>query len=295
MKLPKILKACRVDKPERFHLGDCDPAETFGLDVDKADVKAMLADGVAKLGNLQQRLYADGQWAVLLLFQGMDAAGKDSVIKHVMSGINPQGCEVHAFKEPSAEELQHDFLWRAAKVLPERGHIGIFNRSYYEEVLVVRVHPEMLKRQKLPPSTVGKDIWKHRFKEIGAFERHLSRNGVLVLKFHPRISKEEQRKRLLARIDEPAKRWKFSMSDVTERKRWPEYMAAYEDMIRETSTDYAPWYVVPADHKRVAWLVVAEAIIDALQGLKLDFPKIQGKALDELKNAQRALRAEKPD
>jgi PPK2 family polyphosphate:nucleotide phosphotransferase len=190
---------------------------------------------------------------------------------------------------------QHDFLWRAAKVLPERGHIGIFNRSYYEEVLVVRVHPEMLKRQKLPPSTVGKDIWKHRFKEIGAFERHLSRNGVLVLKFHLRLSKEEQRKCLLARIDEPAKRWKFSMSDVTERKRWPEYMAAYEDMIRETSTDYAPWYVVPADHKRVAWLVVAEAIIDALQRLKLDFPKIQGKALDELKNAQRALRAEKPD
>jgi PPK2 family polyphosphate:nucleotide phosphotransferase len=202
---------------------------------------------------------------------------------------------VHAFKQPSAEELEHDSLWRAAKVLPARGRIGIFNRSHYEEVLVVRVHPELLKRQKLPPSALGKDIWKHRFKAIRAFERHISDNGMLVLKFHLRISKEEQRKRFLARLEQPAKRWKFSFSDVAERRHWDEYMTAYDDMIRETSTDYAPWYVVPADHKHVAWLVVAGAITEALEGLKLDFPKVRGKALAELKKAERALKAEKPD
>ena len=293
MKLSKIIKHCRVDKPGRFRLDDCDPAETFGLSTDIKDVKSVLADGVAQLTELQQRLYADGEWALLLVLQGMDAAGKDGVIKHVMSGINPQGCEVHAFKEPSAEELEHDFLWRTAKALPARGRIGIFNRSHYEEVLVVRVHPEMLKRQKLPPSATGKDIWKRRFKEIRAFEEHVVHNGMLVLKFHLRISKEEQRKRFLARMDEPAKRWKFSMNDVAERKRWDEYMAAYEDMIRETSTDDAPWYIVPADHKHVAWLVVAGAVVEALEGLKLDFPKVEGKALAELKRAERALRAEK--
>jgi PPK2 family polyphosphate:nucleotide phosphotransferase len=200
---------------------------------------------------------------------------------------------VHAFKEPSAEELEHDFLWRAAKRLPERGRIGIFNRSHYEEVLVVRVHPELLKRQKLPPSATGKNIWKRRFNEICAFERHISRNGMLVLKFHLRISKEEQRKRFLGRIDEPAKRWKFSRSDVAERRRWNDYMAAYEDMIRATSTDYAPWYVVPADHKRVEWLLVAGAVVEALEGLKLDFPKVQGRALAELKSIERALKAKK--
>ncbi len=293
MKLSKIIKHCRVDKPGRFRLDDCDPAETFGLSTDIKDVKSVLADGVAQLTELQQRLYADGEWALLLVLQGMDAAGKDGVIKHVMSGINPQGCEVHAFKEPSAEELEHDFLWRTAKALPARGRIGIFNRSHYEEVLVVRVHPEMLKRQKLPPSATGKDIWKRRFKEIRAFEEHVVHNGMLVLKFHLRISKEEQRKRFLARMDEPAKRWKFSMNDVAERKRWDEYTAAYEDMIRETSTGDAPWYIVPADHKHVAWLVVAGAVVEALEGLKLDFPKVEGKALAELKRAERALRAEK--
>jgi PPK2 family polyphosphate:nucleotide phosphotransferase len=224
----------------------------------------------------------------------MDAAGKDGVIKHVMSGVNPQGCEVHSFKAPSTEELNHDFLWRAGKLLPERGRIGIFNRSHYEEVLVVRVHPHMLEREKLPPGIVSKGIWQHRFKEICAFERHIARSGTLILKFHLRISREEQRKRFLARLDEPAKRWKFSMNDVTERKRWNEYMAAYEDMIRATSTDYAPWYVIPADHKHVAWLVVSAAIIAALEGLKLEFPKIKGKALAELKSAERALKAEKP-
>jgi PPK2 family polyphosphate:nucleotide phosphotransferase len=294
MKLAKALKHCRIDKPRHFRLADHDPAERFGLSADVTEVKRILADGIARLEELQQRLYANGRWAMLVVFQGMDAAGKDSAIKHVMSGVNPQGCEVHAFKEPSADELEHDFLWRAGQRLPVRGRIGIFNRSHYEEVLVVRVHPELLERQKLPPSALGKDIWKHRFKAIRGFERHIAQNGMLVLKFHLRISPEEQRKRFLARIDEPAKRWKFSMSDVTERKRWDEYMTAYEDMIRETSTDYAPWYVVPADHKPVAWLVVAAAIIEALEGLKLDFPKVQGKALEELKNIERALKAEKP-
>src|SRR5271167_791098 len=237
MKLPKILKTCRVEESGRFRLADCDPAESFGLDISKAEVKVMLADGIARLAALQEGLYAQNRWAVLLVFQGMDAAGKDSVIKHVMSGVNPQGCTVHAFKVPSAEELDHDYLWRASKALPGRGRIGIFNRSYYEEVLAVRVHREMLERQRLPPQVAGKDIWKHRFKDICAFERHLWRNGTLILKFHLRISKEEQRQRFLARLQEPAKRWKFSMNDVAERKHFDEYMAAYEDMIRATSTD----------------------------------------------------------
>jgi len=294
MKLPKVLKACRIDKPQQFRLADHDSAEQFGLSTNIEEVKPILAAGVARLQELQQRLYARGQWAVLIVLQAMDAAGKDGVIKHVMSGINPQGCEVHAFKAPSAEELKHDFLWRAYKLLPEQGRIGIFNRSYYEEVLVVRVHREMLQQQKLPPQPAGKDIWKDRFRDIRGFERHLARNGMLVLKFHLRISREEQRKRFLARLDEPAKRWKFSMNDVTERKRWDEYMDVYEDMIRETSTEYAPWYVIPADHKHVAWLVVSAAIVDALEGLKLDYPKVAGKALKELKMAERALKAEAP-
>jgi PPK2 family polyphosphate:nucleotide phosphotransferase len=294
MKLAKILKACRVDKPEHFRLADHDPAETFGLSTNIEDVKPILDDGVTRLQEMQRRLYADGRRAVLIVLQGMDAAGKDGVIKHVMSGINPQGCAVQSFKAPSAEELAHDFLWRTAKALPERGRIGIFNRSHYEEVLVVRVHPEMLAQQKLPPDVVGKDIWSHRFKDICAFERHISRSGTLVLKFHLRISKEEQRKRFLARLDVPVKRWKFSMADVTERRRWDAYMAAYEDMIRGTSTDDAPWYVVPADHKHVAWVVISAAIVEALEKFKLDYPKIEGKALKELKAVARALKAEKP-
>jgi PPK2 family polyphosphate:nucleotide phosphotransferase len=291
MKLPKILKHCRVDEPGHFRLAAHDPAECFGLSTNIDDVKPILAAGIARLEELQQRLYANGQWAVLLVLQGMDAAGKDGVIKHVMSGVNPQGCEVHGFKAPSEEELRHDFLWRTTVRLPETGRIGIFNRSHYEEVLAVRVHPEMLARQKLPLRAVGKDIWQRRFQDICTFERHLSRNGTLILKFHLRISREEQRKRFLARLDEPAKRWKFSMNDVIERKRWDEYMAAYEDMIRATSTDYAPWYVIPADHKHVAWLVVSAAIIEALEGLKLEFPTIKGKALAEIKSAERALKA----
>ena len=292
MKLAEAVKACRIGKPEHFRLADHDPSERFGLSIDMDDVKPILADAIARLETLQEDLYADGRWAVLIVLQGMDAAGKDGVIKHVMSGINPQGCEVHSYKTPSAEELAHDFLWRTAKDVPERGRIGIFNRSHYEEVLVVRVHPDLLKRQNLPPAATGKDIWQHRFKEIRAFERHLTRNGTLVLKFHLRISKEEQRKRFLARLEEPFKRWKFSQNDIAERGRWDDYMAAYQDMIRETSTDSAPWYVVPADHKHVAWLVVSAAIIGALDKLKLDYPKVAGKALKELKACERALEAE---
>ena len=294
MKLAKIIEACRIDKPQHFRLADHDPAETFGLSTNIEDVKPMLAEGVARLTEMQQRLYADGRWAVLVVLQGMDAAGKDGVIKHVMSGVNPLGCSVQAFKSPSAEELAHDFLWRTVKALPERGRIGIFNRSHYEEVSVVRVHPEMLERQKLPVDIIRNNIWEHRFKAIRGFEQHTVRNGTVVLKFHLRISKEEQRKRFLARLEEPQKRWKFSMADVTERRRWDDYMAAYQDMIRGTSTDDAPWYVVPADHKHVAWVIVSVAIVDALESLKLEYPKIQGKALKELRKIERALKTQRP-
>jgi len=292
MKLAKIVKRCRIDNPEEFKLADHDPAERFGLSTDIEKVRPVLAQDIARLGDMQDRLYAHGRCAVLVVLQGMDAAGKDGVIKHVMAGINPQGCLVHAFKAPGAEELAHDFIWRISKNLPERGYIGIFNRSHYEEVLAVRVHPELLERQKLPQSVTKKNIWKHRFQDIRKFERHLTRNGTLVLKFHLRISKEEQLKRFLARLDTPTKRWKFSASDAAERERWDDYMAAYEDMIRHTSTDYAPWYVVPADHKHIAWLIVSAAILDAVEALKPTYPKIGGKALKELKQAERTLRAE---
>ena len=292
MKLGKVVKHCRIDKPAKFKLADHDPAERFGLSTDIEDVRPILAEGMSRLSELQERLYADGRWAVLIVLQGMDAAGKDGVIKHVITGVNQLGCEVHAFKAPSVEELEHNFLWRAGRWLPERGHIGIFNRSHYEEVLVVRVHRELLARQKLPPSVTKKNIWKHRFQDIRTFEHHLARNGTLVLKFHLRISKDEQRKRFLARLDEPAKRWKFSASDIAERKYWDDYMVAYEEMIRETSTDYAPWYVIPADHKHVAWVVVSAAIVEALKALKPTYPKISGKALNELKKSERTLRAE---
>jgi len=292
VKLAKIVKHCRIDKPGKLKLADFDPAETFGLPTDIEEVRAVLADGVARLEEMQERLFAHARWSVLIVLQGMDAAGKDGVIKHVMAGINPQGCLVHSFKPPSAEELAHNFLWRIDKYLPERGRIGIFNRSHYEEVLAVRVHPDLLERQKLPPSVSKKNIWKHRFQEIRGFERHLTRNGTLVLKFHLRISKKEQRKRFLARLDEPERRWKFSASDIAERAYWDDYMTFYEEMIRETSTDYAPWYVIPADHKHVAWVIVSAAIVAAIEALKPTFPKISGEALKDLKKAERALRAE---
>jgi PPK2 family polyphosphate:nucleotide phosphotransferase len=294
MKLAKILKQCRVDKLEHFRLGDYDPAEDFGLAIDKDSVKAMLSEGLERLTEQQEVLYAQGQWAVLVVLQGMDAAGKDSVIKHVMSGVNPQGCEVHAFKAPSEEELEYDFLRRAALRLPRRGRIGIFNRSYYEEVLIVHVHPHLLTQEKLPPRLIGKDIWTHRYKAIRAFEHHLVRNGTLILKFHLRISREEQRQRFLARIQEPAKRWKFSINDARERERWDDYMAAYEDTIRTTSTPFAPWFVVPADHKHVSWLVVAAAIAEALDVLGLKLPRVSGEKLKELKSAEKVLLAEAP-
>jgi PPK2 family polyphosphate:nucleotide phosphotransferase len=290
VKAAKLIKQFRIDDPDDFKLARFDPADTAGLDLDKDDANAMLAQDVERLAKLQERLYADHRWALLVVLQAMDAAGKDGVIKHVMSGVNPQGCDVHPFKAPSAEELDHDFLWRTTVRLPRRGHIGIFNRSYYEEVLVVRVHPEMLAKQKLPDQVANeKTIWKERFKDIRAFERHLARSGIAVLKFFLHISKEEQRQRLLARVDEPAKRWKFSVDDIAERELWPQYMDAYEDMIRATSREEAPWYVVPADRKWFARLVVAAAMIETLEKLDLDYPKVEGDALKQLQKVRAAL------
>jgi PPK2 family polyphosphate:nucleotide phosphotransferase len=290
VKAAKLIKQFRIDDPDDFKLAKFDPADTASLYLDKDDANAMLAQDVDRLAKLQERLYADHRWALLVVLQAMDAAGKDGVIKHVMSGVNPQGCDVHPFKAPSAEELDHDFLWRTTVRLPRRGHIGIFNRSYYEEVLVVRVHPQILAKQKLPDEVANeKTIWKERFKDIRAFERHLARNGIAVLKFFLHISKEEQRQRLLARIDEPAKRWKFSMDDIGERELWPKYMDAYEDMIRATSRAEAPWYVVPADHKWFARLVVAAAMIETLEKLDLEYPKVEGDALKELQKVRAAL------
>ena len=294
MKLAKMINRFRIDKPDKFRLSNYDPADTCGVDIEKAEAKAMLAEGIDRLSKLQETLYAQDRWAVLAVFQAMDAAGKDSAIKHVMSGVNPQGCQVHAFKQPSHEELDHDFLWRIAKALPERGRIGIFNRSHYEEVLVARVHPEILERQHLPKAVLGKDIWDERYKSIRHFESHLARNGTLILKFFLHVSKEEQRKRFLARLDEPAKRWKFEMGDVAERKLWDKYMHAYEDAIRHTSREEARWYVVPADNKWFARLVIAEAMVEAMEGLKLEFPKVQGRVLKELEHVRGALMAEAP-
>jgi PPK2 family polyphosphate:nucleotide phosphotransferase len=294
MKAEKLLKRLRVGHSGHVRLSSFDCADTFGFDIAKSDAQAMLTSDVERLRELQKRFYADGRWAVLVVLQGMDTAGKDGVISHVMSGVNPQGCQVQAFKAPSAEELQHDFLWRATSRLPARGRIGIFNRSYYEETLVVRVHPDLLDKQRLPQPLVGKDIWQERFKDIRAFERHLARSGVVVLKFFLHISKEEQRKRLLARLDEPHKRWKFSMGDIAERKLWDKYMAAYEDVLGATSRKEAPWYVVPADQKWFARLVVAAALVEALQGLDLQFPKIEGAALEQLDEVRGALLADQP-
>jgi len=293
MKLTHLAKRFRIDRPNKFRLADHDPAECGGLTIDKKEAKAVLAEGIERLSELQQRLYADSRWSVLIVLQAMDAAGKDGVITHVITGLNPQGVEVHPFKQPSAEELAHDFLWRAAKRLPARGRIGIFNRSHYEDVLVVRVHPELLAQRRLAKAPAGKDIWQQRFDDIRAFERHLARNGTLILKFFLNVSKDEQRKRFLDRIDEPGKRWKFSFADVAERKLWPKYMTAFEDMIRNTSTPEAPWFVVPADHKWFTRIVVAAALVQALDGLGLEYPKVKGRALKELRKAEKALKAEK--
>jgi PPK2 family polyphosphate:nucleotide phosphotransferase len=289
-----IVKRFRVRKGGKFSIKDHDAADTYGLDIDKEEAKAMLAAGVRRLSDLQERLYAQDRWAVLVIVQAMDAAGKDGVIKHVMSGINPQGCQVHAFKAPSAQDLDHDFMWRTSIALPERGRIGLFNRSYYEETLVVRVHPEILARQRLPPELVTKKIWSERFEDIRALERYLSRNGTLLLKFFLNVSKEEQRKRFLERIEEPAKRWKFSARDVEERKLWDRYMDAYQDMIRHTATREAPWYVVPADNKWFTRLVVAAVIGDRMEKLELQFPKVDDAALREMRTLRTALQREAP-
>jgi PPK2 family polyphosphate:nucleotide phosphotransferase len=294
MKFEPIATRFRIDRPDNFRLADHDPAGNGGLAFGKSDGKAMLKGCLARLGELQQKLYAHDRWSVLIVLQAMDAAGKDSVIKHVMTGLNPQGVEVHPFKAPSEEELDHDFLWRVAKRLPQRGRVGIFNRSHYEEVLTVRVHPALLARQKLPSQLAAGEIWEQRFDDIRTFERHLARSGMLILKFFLNVSKDEQRKRFLDRIEEPGKRWKFSMGDLAERKLWPGYMTAYEEMIRATSRPEAPWYVIPADHKWFTRLMVASAMVEALESLDLAFPTVEGEALKELEKARKALQSDKP-
>jgi len=292
MKPSKYAKPFRVADGASFRLKDFDPAETLGLK-SKEHAHETLEHGIARLCDLQEKLYAQDRWAVLVILQAMDAAGKDSTIKHVMSGLNPQGCSVTSFKAPSAEDLDHDFLWRATRSLPARGKIGIFNRSYYEEVLVARVHPEILSREKLPPDLVSGKIWQWRFEDINAYERYLSRNGIVVLKFFLNVSKKEQKRRFLERLDEPEKNWKFSASDVLERQHWNEYMGAYEEMIRNTSTERAPWHVVPADHKWFTRVVVAEALIHVLDKLNLSFPKVDAEKRKDLKRARIILKNEK--
>jgi PPK2 family polyphosphate:nucleotide phosphotransferase len=281
----------RVDDGRSFRLKHHDPGDSKGIR-SKDDAQKLLSRGIEHLAEQQEMLYAQDRWAVLLVFQAMDAAGKDGAIKHVMSGINPQGCQVYSFKAPTSEELDHDFLWRTAKSLPERGRIGIFNRSYYEEVLVVRVHPEILAKQKLPRSHVTKRIWNERLEDIVAHERYLARNGVVIRKFFLNVSKAEQKKRFLERLDWPAKNWKFSSADARERGYWGEYMHAYEEAIRATAAPYAPWIVVPADKKWFARLVVAAAVADALEELNLSFPKVTAEQKKELEAARRALDSE---
>ena len=294
-----IKKARKLAKPFRvtddsFRLKDIDPDDTLKLtSEDKPRAKEALATGVDLLAELQDMLYAQDRWSVLLMFQAMDAAGKDGGIKHVMSGVNPQGCQVFSFKAPSAEDLDHDFLWRCIKCLPERGRIGIFNRSCYEETLVVRVHREILETQKLPPELISKDIWEERFQDIRSFERYLTRNGVVIRKFFLHVSNKEQKMRFLERIEEPEKNWKFSADDAKEREHWDDYMAAYEDMIRHTATKEAPWYVVPADNKWFTRAVVAAAVIEALSSLDLHYPEVSKEKLKELAAAKRALLAGK--
>jgi len=301
MNMEKILETAhelaepfRVSKGRDFRLKDVDPTDTLWLKTeDKPKAKEALATGVAALAELQERLYAEDKWAVLLIFQAMDAAGKDGAIKHVMSGVNPQGCQVVSFKQPSTEELDHDYLWRCMKVLPNRGDIGIFNRSYYEEVLVVRVHPEYLAGQKLPRQVVTKSIWKERYEDIRSFERYLTRNGVVIRKFFLHVSPKEQKNRFLERLENPEKYWKFSPADVKERAFWDRYMDAYEDMIRNTATKHAPWYVIPADNKWFTRVVVAAAVVETLASLRPDYPKVDQARLKEFAAARKALTAKK--
>ena len=293
MKIPKkLVKPFRVEHGKHFRLKDHDPGHTAGVR-DKEEAQHLLEEGTARLTELQDKLYAQDSWALLLIFQAMDAAGKDGMIKHVMSGVNPQGCQVYSFKAPSNEELDHDFLWRTNVRMPERGRIGIFNRSYYEEVLVVRVHPEVLEAQKIPPALVTKHIWKERFEDICSYERYLTRQGIVIRKFFLNVSKGEQKRRFLARLDEPEKNWKFSAADVHERASWNDYMEAYEDMIGHTATVDAPWHVIPADNKWFSRIAVSAAIIDALEDLNLTYPKVDADKKKELSEARKILEKEK--
>jgi PPK2 family polyphosphate:nucleotide phosphotransferase len=288
MKTDKLARAYRVDSGKHFRLKDFDPADTAHLH-SKEHAEEALQQGILRMTELQQKLYAQDSWALLLIFQAMDAAGKDGAIKHVMSGVNPQGCQVYSFKVPSPVELQHDFLWRTTRDLPERGHIGIFNRSYYEEVLIVRVHPEILAAETIPPSLVGKNLWDERFEDIRSFERHMARNGTVIRKFFLHLSKKEQKKRFLARLDEPQKNWKFSASDIHERKYWDDYQSAYEEMIRNTATEHAPWHVVPADNKWFTRLVVSSVVVDTLESLDLAYPTVPAAKRKELAAAKKLL------
>jgi PPK2 family polyphosphate:nucleotide phosphotransferase len=288
----KFAKTYRVDSGKDFKLKHFDSASTAHIH-SKEHAQELLAKGISEMTEFQDKLYAQGKWALLLVFQAMDAAGKDGTIKHVMSGVNPQGCQVFSFKQPSSEDLNHDYLWRTTKCLPERGHIGIFNRSYYEEVLVVRVHPEILKNERIPEELVTKDIWQRRFESISCFEDHLANNGVVVRKFFLNVSKKEQKRRFLERLDNPDKNWKFSAADIKERQCWDDYMTAYEEMIAATSTKHSPWYVVPADNKWYTRLVVAAAIVDTLKDLKLQYPKVPADKQNELSEAKAELRRKK--
>ena len=290
MKKGKIANTFCVDSGKHFKLKDFDPGDTGHWRSEEHATEA-LVEGIQRMADLQDRLYAQDEWSLLLIFQAMDAAGKDGAINHVMSGVNPQGCQVYSFKAPSEKELQHDFLWRTTRDLPERGHIGIFNRSYYEEVLVVRVHSAILKSQKLPPSLVTRKIWDERFEDIRGFERHMARSGTVIRKFFLHLSRKEQKKRFLKRLEEPEKNWKFSAADIHERKYWDDYQDSYEDMIRNTATKHAPWYVVPADNKWFSRLVISTVIVDALESLQLEYPKVDAAQRKELEAAKKILEA----
>jgi len=284
----KLAENYCIDRGKNFRLKDYDPADT-GHWHSKEHAEQAIQEGIARMAELQDKLYAQDSWAILLIFQAMDAAGKDGVIKHVMSGVNPQGCQVYSFKAPSEKELQQDFLWRTTLDLPERGHIGIFNRSYYEEVLVVRVHKDILKNERMPNSLVTRKIWQERFEDIHAFERHMARNGTVIRKFFLHLSKKEQERRFLARLEEPEKNWKFSAADIREREFWDDYQHAYEDMIRNTASKHAPWYVVPADHKWFTRLVVSGVVVETLESLKLSYPKVDAAKRKELEEAKKLL------
>src|SRR5271167_637470 len=294
MKIEKLLQRYRVEHGKHFLLSDHDPGDTHGLKSEsKPLAKDLVTEGVKELTRLQDILAAQDRWGLLLIFQAMDAAGKDGTIKHVMSGVNPQGVDVWSFKSPSPEELDHDYLWRTTKCLPERGHIGIFNRSYYEEVLVVRIHPQILESQKTPPSLVGKNVWDERFEDIRSFERHMTRSGTVIRKFFLHVSKKEQKRRFLARLEEPEKNWKFSAADIRERACWDDYQKAYEEMISNTSTEHAPWYVVPADNKWFTRLVVSTVVVQTLESLNLAYPKVDEAKRKELEAAKKILISKK--